>query len=132
MNVLKSEFCKRLKKLRTEKELTQKDISNFLGLTSYTTISKWEKGVNDPPIELCMKLAEFFKVSLNYLVGESNQRQEDFGLEEVPVTVFTQDDVDLVKRFHALPIVGQHMMLNTLENLEQMFNEPLVTKEDLA
>lgn len=129
---MKSEFCKRLKKLRTEKELTQKDISDFLGLASYTTISKWEKGVNDPPIELCVRLAEFFKVSLNYLVGESDQRQEDFGFEKIPVTIFTQEDVDLVRRVRALPSVGQKMMLNTLENLETMFSEPVSTKEELA
>jgi transcriptional regulator with XRE-family HTH domain len=120
VNVLKSEFCKRLKKLRKEKELTQNDISNFLGLTSYTTISKWEKGVNDPPIELCVKLAEFFKVSLNYLVGESNQRQEDSELEKVPVTVFTQSDVTLIQRFHTMSFIGQKMILDMMDSIEKM------------
>jgi transcriptional regulator with XRE-family HTH domain len=120
VNVLKSEFCKRLKKLRTEKELTQNDISNFLGLASYTTISKWEKGVNDPPIELCVKLAEFFKVSLNYLVGESNQRQEDSELEKVPVTVFTQSDVTLIQRFHTMSSIGQKMVLDMMDSIEKM------------
>jgi len=117
---LKSEFCKRLKKLRKEKELTQNDISNFLGLASYTTISKWEKGVNDPPIELCVKLAEFFKVSLNYLVGESNQRQEDSELEKVPVTVFTQSDVTLIQRFHTMSSIGQKMILDMMDSIEKM------------
>jgi transcriptional regulator with XRE-family HTH domain len=120
VNVLKSEFCKRLKKLRKERELTQNDISNFLGLASYTTISKWEKGVNDPPIELCVKLAEFFKVSLNYLVGESNQRQEDSELEKVSVTVFTQSDVTLIQRFHAMSSIGQKMVLDMMDSIEKM------------
>ena len=119
---MKSEFCKRLKKLRKEKELTQNDISNFLGLASYTTISKWEKGINDPPMELCVKLAEFFKVSLNYLVGESNQRQEDSELEKVPVTVFTQFDVTLIRKFHAMSSIGQKMILDMMDSIEKMEN----------
>lgn len=114
---------KRIKLLRNDRHLTQEELAKIAGLKDRSSIANWEADRVTPDYEQLQKVAKFFDVTIDYIIN---------GKKEVGVTVFTQDDVDLVKRFHALPIVGQHMMLNTLENLEQMFNEPLVTKEDLA
>ncbi len=66
------EFKERLKELRKEKNVTQTDISKILNV-SKMAVSHWEKGNSEPSIEQLKILANYFDVSVDYLVGFSNQ-----------------------------------------------------------
>ncbi len=66
------EFKERLKELRKEKNVTQTDISKILNV-SKMAVSHWEKGNSEPSIEQLKILAKYFDVSVDYLVGFSNQ-----------------------------------------------------------
>ena len=59
----------KIKKLRTEKELTQKDLADQLHIT-FQTISKWENNENEPDIATLRELAKLFDCSLDYLLSE--------------------------------------------------------------
>lgn len=59
---------KRLKELRDKKGLYQKDIALFLGIDR-TTYVKYENGSSEPPNEVLFKLADYFHVSIDYLMG---------------------------------------------------------------
>lgn len=61
-------FSERLRILRTEKKLTQKKLGEALGVNP-TTVTKWEQGKFEPPTEMLIKIADFFEVSTDYLVG---------------------------------------------------------------
>lgn len=61
----------RIKELRQDKGLSQGDLAKELGL-SQQTISSYEKGIREPDISTLKKLADFFQVSLDYLLGETN------------------------------------------------------------
>lgn len=61
------EFKERLKELRTKKSIKQKDLGQVLNY-NYTTISNYESGRNEPSISDIKKLAEFFDVSIDYLL----------------------------------------------------------------
>lgn len=64
---------RRLKELRKEKKVKQKDMAAFLDC-SERNYQKMEYGeVNVPGLTL-MKLADFFEVSIDYLVGRSEER----------------------------------------------------------
>ena len=64
-------FSARLKNLRTAKNITQKDLALLIGLDR-TSVTKWEtKGVVPDPQTLS-KLASFFAVTTDYLLGVSN------------------------------------------------------------
>lgn len=67
------DFSKRLKGLREESNLERDELANILNL-SYSTISKYETGVRTPDDEIKKKIAEYFNVSLDYLMGASNVR----------------------------------------------------------
>ena len=54
--------------LRTEKKISQRKLSNELG-TSQANLSRWEKGIVEPSIIECWKLADYFNVSIDYLCG---------------------------------------------------------------
>ena len=83
------EFRERLKFLRENyyvngKKLTQTQLANILGY-GYTAISNYESGRNEPSINDLKKIADFFNVSLDYLlcttndptkVGEKNELYE--------------------------------------------------------
>jgi len=51
--------------------LTLEQLANELSLVKQT-IGNWEKGVRTPSLEASIALAEFFNVSLDYLVGLSD------------------------------------------------------------
>ena len=67
-------FMVRLKELRTEKKLTQKELSAYLSYGS-SAISNYERGHNTPSIPDLIRISKVFQVSVDYLVGNSNQRQ---------------------------------------------------------
>ena len=64
-------FCERLRKLRTDKELSQAKLAKILG-TYQQTIGAWENGTTEPDIETVTRLAVFFDVTADYLLGLSN------------------------------------------------------------
>ena len=66
------ELKTRLKELRLERNLTQGDIAKLLNM-SKMAVSHWEKGNSEPSIEQLKILAEFFDVTIDYLVGYSDQ-----------------------------------------------------------
>jgi transcriptional regulator with XRE-family HTH domain len=63
-------FAKRLTQLRKEKGLPQKEVAAELGLT-IGTLSAYENG-REPRYEYLKRIAQFFDVSVDYLVGEDS------------------------------------------------------------
>lgn len=58
----------RIKELREEKLLTQHELSRKTGI-SQANISRWETNVIVPNVVDCWKLADFFNVTVDYLIG---------------------------------------------------------------
>ena len=61
----------RIRDLREDRDLTQKQISAFL-LCDQSLYSKYERLERPLPLELAIKLAEYYDVTLDYLVGITN------------------------------------------------------------
>lgn len=64
-------FGKRLQELRNEKGLGLGDLANKFN-KSDSTFSAYENGRRSPNIELVRELADYFNVSIDYLLGKSN------------------------------------------------------------
>lgn len=65
-----------IKKLRKEKQLTQKELGEKLNITD-KAISKWERGLSFPDIAVLKDLAEFFEIDISELLnGERGKKQE--------------------------------------------------------
>jgi len=67
-------YFKRLKDLREDNDLLQKDIAKKLGI-SQQYYSQYELGNYTMPIELLIELAKEYNVSLDYLVGLSDKKK---------------------------------------------------------
>ena len=78
------EFSERLKSLRLEAGLTQKEISEKLSI-SQPQYARWEAGKRSPTSETLQKFADFFDVSTDYLLGNSDSRYSDEQLDGMEI-----------------------------------------------
>lgn len=63
----------RIRDLREDADLTQKQVADYL-LCDQSLYSKYERGVRMLPLDLAVRLADLYKVSLDYLVGRADKR----------------------------------------------------------
>jgi|GEM_PF-1567801 len=69
-------ISERLKKLLMDKQVRQKDLAEYLGITS-NTVSYFITGKRRPNLEQIVKIANFFSVSTDYLIGLSDVSTTD-------------------------------------------------------
>lgn len=62
----------RFLELRTEKGLSQRDVAKAM-YVSQGTYNNWENGKTQPSIEQLIRLAHFFEVSVDYLIGNTDE-----------------------------------------------------------
>ncbi len=64
----------RIRNLREDKDMNQTQVAKMLGM-SQTGYSKYETGENDIPTGILIKLAKFYNTSIDYLLGETNEKR---------------------------------------------------------
>ena len=97
-----------LKDLRKEKELTQEQLAEELGVSG-RTISRWETGKNMPDISLLAEIAEFFDVSIPEIIkGERKSESMEEEVKEVAETMsdYAKAEKELVKSIRNMSIIG--------------------------
>ncbi|MDY5930176.1 MAG: helix-turn-helix transcriptional regulator [Candidatus Onthovivens sp.] len=67
-------FAKRLRDLRESNNLQQKDLAKEFDVLE-STISMWENGKRVPYSDMLIKIAEFFDVTVDYLLGFRNSNE---------------------------------------------------------
>ena len=80
----------KLRSLRIEKKLTQKQIADRIGL-AISAVSSYESGTRYPSYDALVKLARIFHVSTDYLLGITDKRNID-------VTGLNDDDIELISQ----------------------------------
>ena len=76
------EFSERLKKLRKDTGLTQVDVASKLGI-SQQAYASWERGIKKPTQENLVKLSKILNVSVDYLLGNTENKQTSDVLENI-------------------------------------------------
>lgn len=94
-----TELGRRLAALREEKGLTQKKLAELLNMSN-GTISNYENGVHAPDPHTLCKLADFYAVTTDYLLGRTNYRYPPEVLKEYVTTDYTvQNMVNIILSF---------------------------------
>ncbi|MBE9917451.1 helix-turn-helix transcriptional regulator [Paenibacillus donghaensis] len=62
---------KRIRDLREDRDLTQQKLADHLNI-SQATYSRYESGDLDVPSSVLIKLSEFYNVSIDYILGQTN------------------------------------------------------------
>lgn len=113
-----------LKREREKKGLLQKDVAKYLGIDR-TTYVKYERGQSEPSFEILLKLAKYFSVSVDYLLGN------DAGMlpnNDKPATT-TDDGLNdkgliLAKKIDRLSEQSRRELENYLDYLSTKDNQP--------
>lgn len=101
----------RIKRLRLTNNVSQQELSADLGYKTYTTVSKWESDSSLPPGKELIKLATYFDVSTDYLLG----------LDIYPSEYVTDDNQDVTELDYIESNSDKYLYVNgTAEELELM------------
>lgn len=68
-----TELSERLRSLREERNLSQKSLVHEMGLALNTYV-RYERGEREPVASVLVRMADFYGVTLDYLVGRSEER----------------------------------------------------------
>ncbi len=103
---------KNLKELRIERNLSQADLAKVIG-TSQKNISRWENGENDPSAYFVIKVADFFQVTTDYLLG-LNDHFELSKMQEEKVAV-TPEERKILNAYRELTPSNKELILRMLK-----------------
>lgn len=70
-----SAIGEKIKTLRKERKLTQKELAHKIGVTA-STVTKYENGQLEPKIEVLNKIATNFNISVSTLIEDNNSKKE--------------------------------------------------------
>lgn len=110
------EFSERLKNLRKQAHLTQVDVAEKLGI-SQPAYASWERGVKKPTQENLVKIAQILSVSVDYLVGNSDNTEDKL------------DNIELLFRMNSRGLTDEEKeifkkeLIEFMEERKQIFNK---------
>ena len=64
-------YFRRIYDLREDRDIKQKAVAEYLGMDP-TVYRRYEKGVRSVPVDVVIKLADYYKVSTDYLLGRTD------------------------------------------------------------
>lgn len=77
-------FGKILKNLRQENDLTQEELAKKIN-TARSNIANYENDKNMPSIDILEKISKFFDVTIDYLLGKTDKRNNDNDKKELEI-----------------------------------------------
>ena len=91
-------FADRLKELRKEKGVTQRQMADLLGIAE-RNYQRYETGVVDPTASTAVKIADFFEVSVDYLIGRVNfwHNKEGHIVVRIPPNILGTTDEEIAE-----------------------------------
>ena len=104
-------FNDRLTRLRKKMDLTQEELGTRLGF-SRTAISAWEIGRNEPTYEDAIKIANFFGVTLDYLIGAEDPNNK----RVIPVLGVVKAGYDYLAQNNIITYIEPSPEMADLEN----------------
>ncbi len=102
----------RIQELRAAAGLTQRALAEKIGVKNYT-VANWEQGRTEPSIKDLTDLANFFKCSVDYILG----RENDFG----QVVIFNSENKEhgeFLALFESLSPERKQMILTLIKSLK--------------
>lgn len=109
------EFSERLKDLRKQVGLTQVDVARKLGI-SQQAYASWERGAKKPTQENLVKIAQVLNVSIDYLVGNSEEKTDEL------------DNIELLFRMNSKGLTDEEKkvfkkeLIEFMEERKKLFN----------
>lgn len=109
----------RIKLLREEKKIRQDELAKVLSI-SPSAVGMYERDEREPNDEITLKLAEYFGVSTDYLLGKSDNRNSDIPVSKIPILgtvkagydwLAEENIIDYITLKENIPNVGEYYAL---------------------
>ena len=122
-------FSERLRKLREEKKISQLELAKFLNI-SQQALSKWEQNISQPDNNVLIILSNYFDVSVDYLLGKSDNKNPSNGLYTKTITDEDGYSIEIKTEvpFSELPKEKQQDMIDVA--MEKLFEVKKEIKEN--
>lgn len=103
-----------LRALRLENGLTQKELAKLLNSTD-KNIWNYEKGLATPPYDILSAYANYFGVTVDYLIG----RTDDFGAPttQIETVSYSSEERKLIEDYRELNQSGKRLINETIKTL---------------
>lgn len=101
------EFSERLKELRKQAHLTQVELASKLGIVQ-SSYADWERGKKKPTQDNLVKIAQILNVSVDYLVGNSEEKADEL------------DNIELLFRMNSKGLTKEEKEIFKKELIEFM------------
>ena len=112
-------FSIRLKELRMKNGLSQRELANVFKVST-GTVGNWEVGSREPDFSTIIKLADYFRVSVYYLIGRSDNSTNQVGskgTEQIGES-FSTEEKQLIKDYRTLNFACKKLVKQTIETLK--------------
>lgn len=104
-----------LKQLRLQKGLSQQALADKLDI-SQQSVYKYENQITEPNIDMLKVIADFFDISVDYLIGHSSCSHK---VEHVQETALNEDELSLIQKYRALSPSSRSALQNLINELLQ-------------
>lgn len=101
-----------LRKLRIENGISQQQLGEAL-LVSQQSINKYENHNVEPDVQGLISIAEYFDVSLDYLVGRTEIREM---VDKMKMSELTDEEMRLISRFRVLAEEQKKAVMSVMES----------------
>ena len=105
-------MIKNLKKLRTEKSISQRKLADIISV-SQQSINKYENHSIEPDIHTLMKLADYFDTSIDYLVGYTTINHK---IEHLNSSDLNDDEFSIINKYRKLNESEKNSIRLIIEN----------------
>lgn len=99
-----AQFDKILKLLRNERQLSQQELADALGI-SKSSINMYERGERQPNFEVLETIADYFNVNIDYLLGRTSKTTKVINPNTLAAhfdgNEYTEDELNRIKEFAA-------------------------------
>lgn len=130
---MSNKISERIRYLRLKNNLTAKDLSIILG-TSESAISLYENGKRKPSIELILKMADYFKVTTDFILGADNSAIKDCDeIVDIDFSEVLENLISYMNNKSTIKFDGHHLdnnmktiftknVINILDNMRFFIN----------
>ena len=114
-----SSLLERMRDIMDKEGITPKRLTETLGISN-SSFTDWGKGKGSPSVMVLTKFAEYFNVSLDYLVFGN-----EFDVSKSDFSYVSAEDQELLNKFHSLPLEHQMKLMGYIDGMLTAMNDKI-------
>ena len=104
----------KIRELRNSQKMTQKELAELL-YKSESTVRMWELGKSEPDLEMIKRIAEFFDVSSDYILGQAEKPTDNGAFLKIPK--LSEQEKALLETFQRTSEEGRMKIIQATMNI---------------